>query len=528
MRENTYSDKFGRDRKDEVRQNNIQAAQSILEAVKSTLGPKGMDKMMVDGVGNITITNDGATILKEMEVEHPVAKILTEIAKTQEEEAQDGTTTTIILAAKILENSKKLLEQGIHPTIINKGYRTALKKSLETLKEIAIDIETEIELTKIAETAMTGKGVDHYKEQLSAIIVEAVKEISEKGKISKEDIKIERKRGLIEGTELIKGIVLDRQRVHEEMPTLVRGAKILLLDGNLENKNPETDTRINITEPKKLDEFLTREKEILKSKAQKIIEVGANVVIIRDSIDPLVQYYLAKEGIYVLKRVLREDLITISRATNAKILSNIEEAITEDLGNAEYLEEKNDTKGSMAYLMGCKNPKSLTLLIRSETEQKIQEVERAIKDSLGDVIQTLQNSKVIAGGGATEIEIAKKLTEYASTKANKEALAIIEYTKALEFIPKTLLNNAGLPTEELIQEIKKEHQQGNKNHGINLFTEKIENTANKGIIEPLNVKQKIITNATEVAMMILRIDDIIAAKENIGRGGNINRMMDYE
>jgi thermosome len=516
---------LGRD----AQRNNILAARVVAETVKTTLGPKGMDKMLVDNVGNIVITNDGVTILEEMEIEHPAAKMVVEVAKTQESEVGDGTTTAVMLVGKLLENAEKLLDQKIHPTIITRGYKWAEEKAQSILKELAVEIESEEELIKIAQTAMTGKGAEYLKEKFSEIVVNAIKIVAEKGNVDMDNIRIEKQKGgLIEETELIRGIVLDKDKVSIDMPKKIENAKIALVEEALEIKGLETEARISISSPEQLQSFLSQEDNILHSKFEFVKNSGANVLIAQKGIDELVQYYLSKAGIYAVRRVSRTDMESIARATGGKIVSKLSEISSGDLGFAECVEERKNGDEKLTYITGCKNPKALTILIRGGTEHLIDETERAIKDALGDVSATLKDSKVVAGGGAVETELCKRLKEFATTLKGRERLAVEEYASAMEFIPRTLAENAGMDPIEVLTELRASHDANNKNAGLNLFNGKIEDTLKSGIIEPLKVKTQAIASASEVAIMILRIDDVIAARKSKGRAGKIEGISDYE
>lgn len=513
----------------DAQRNNILAARVLAETVKTTLGPKGMDKMLVDKTGNIIVTNDGVTILSEMEIEHPAAKMIVEIAKTQESEVGDGTTTAVMLVGKLLENAEKLLDKKIHPTTITRGYQLAGEKSKKLLQELASEISTEEELGKIAQTAMTGKGAEYVKEKFDKILIEAVKLISENGKINLNDIKIEKQKGeSIEETKLIEGLVLDKERVSLEMPTKVTDAKIALIEGAIEIKNPERETRISISSPDQLQSFLNQEEILLKKMVNKIQEVGANVIICQRGIDELAQFYLAKKGIYAIRRVAKTDMQKLAKSTQGKIIANVKDITEEDLGYAKTVEEIKETENGMTYITGCKNPKAVTILIRGGTEHVIDEIERAMLDGLGVVAATLKDSKVVAGGGAIEIELAKRLREYAQTLKGREQLAINEFASALEFIPTTLAENAGLDPLDILTELRVNHEAGNIHAGLNLFSGKIENTLTNGIIEPLKVKSQAIASASEVAIMLLRIDDIIASKSSPGKKMRLDQMGDYD
>ncbi|MBU2576464.1 MAG: TCP-1/cpn60 chaperonin family protein [Nanoarchaeota archaeon] len=516
---------LGRD----AQRNNILAARVVAETVKTTLGPKGMDKMLVDRTGNIIITNDGVTILDEMEIEHPAAKMIVEIARTQETEVGDGTTTAVMLAGKFLENGEKLLDMKIHPTIITRGYRWAEEQAQKILQELAIEITSKDELMKVAQTAMTGKGAEYLKEKFGEIVVNAVDIVAENNQVNLEDIRIEKQKGqAIEDTELIKGIVIDKERTHIDMPKKVNDAKIALIEEALEVRGPEMEAKISVSTPDQLQSFLNQEDSILKSKVEWIKESGANVIFVQKGIDELVQHYLARSGIYAVRRVAKSDMQNLAKATGAKIVSKLSEISPGDLGYASYVEEKKDGEDGMTYIMGCKNPKALTILIRGGTEHVIDEIERAMKDALGDVAATLKDSKVVAGGGAVEIELSKRLKEYASTLKGRERLAVEEFASAMEFIPITLAENAGMDPIDVLTELRASHDAGMKNVGLNLFNGKIEDTLMQGIIEPLKIKTQAIASASEVAIMILRIDDVIAAKKMQGNSGKLGNMQGYD
>jgi len=529
MVENIGGEEGGRVLGRDAQRNNILAARVVAETVKTTLGPKGMDKMLVDRVGNITVTNDGVTILSEMEIEHPAAKMIVEIAKTQEEEVGDGTTTAVMLAGKFLENAEKLLDMKIHPTIITRGYRWAEEKAQAILKDLAVEIDSKEELAKIAQTAMTGKGAEYLKEKFSDIVVEAIETVSEKAKVNLDNIKIEKQKGgALEDTELIKGIVLDKERLSLDMPTRIDDARIALIEEALEIKGPETDTKISISSPDQFTSFLNQEDAMLKAKVDAIKNSGANVLFVQKGVDELVQYYLAKAGIYAVRRVAKSDIQSLAKATGARIVSKLSEIGGDDLGYASYVEERKDGEEGMTYIMGCKNPKALTILIRGGTDHVIDEVERAIMDALGDVAATLRDSKVVAGGGAVEIELCKRLIDFASTLKGRERLAVEEFAKALEFVPTTLAENAGMDPIDVLTELRASHDANNRNAGLNLFTGRVEDTLMKGIIEPLKVKTQAIASASEVAIMILRIDDVIAAKKSQGNSGKLGNMSGFE
>jgi thermosome len=499
----------------DAQRNNILAAKLVSEAIKTTLGPKGMDKMLVDAVGDITITNDGVTILEEMDIEHPAAKMMVEIAKTQESEVGDGTTTAVMLAGKLLENAEKLLDMKIHPTMITKGYTLAAEKSKEFLNELSVDITPDREdvLRHIVMTAMTGKGAETVKEKFANIIVAAIKQIQDNGKVNLDNIKIvKNKSNGIGDTELIKGIVIDKARASINMPSKVQNARIGLISAPLELKNPEGEAKISISSPEQLQDFVNREEILLKEIVQKIKMSSANVIFCQKGIDDIVQYYLAKEGIYAARRVAKSDMESLARATGGKIVSNLNELSENELGKAEFVEEVKHGDEAMTYVQGCENPKALTILIHGGSDHVIDEMERALKDGLGDVATVIKDRKIVAGAGAIEISLSKMLRGFANSLSGREQLAVQEFANALEFVPITLSENAGLDPIDILTELKARHDNGEIHTGINIFTNRVEDVLREGIVEPARIKKQAITSATEVAVMILRIDDVLASK----------------
>ena len=498
---------------------NIMAARVIAEAVRSTLGPKGMDKMLVDSLGDITITNDGVTILKEMDVEHPAAKMIIEVAKTQDNEVGDGTTTAVVLAGELLKKAEELLDQDIHPSIIANGYRMACSKAIEILENIAIPVSKDDDeiLRKIAATAMTGKGAEVALEKLADIAVKAVKMIAEeengKIKVKTDYIKIEKRQGgSVEDTELVDGIVLDKEVVHPGMPKRIENAKILLVDSALEVKETEIDAKIRITDPNALQKFIEQEEMMLKEMVDKIVNAGANVVFCQKGIDDLAQYYLAKAGVLAVRRVKKSDMEKLAKATGAKILTDLREVSSEDLGEAKLVEERKVGDEKMVFVTGCKNPKAVTILVRGGTEHVVEEVARGVEDAVRVVACALEDGKVVTGAGAPEIEVGLKLKEWAPTLGGREQLAVEAFASAMEIIPKTLAENAGLDPIDVLVELKAAHEKGNKYYGVDVETGKVVDMKERGVLEPLRVKKHAIESATEVAIMILRIDDVIAAK----------------
>ncbi len=522
---------MGRD----AQRNNILAAKLVADSVKTTLGPKGMDKMLVDSAGNIIITNDGVTILEEMDIEHPAAKMMVDIARTQENEVGDGTTTAVVLAGKLLENAEFLLDKKIHPTVIIKGYKLAAREAEKILFELARDVSANQEevLRAIAMTAMTGKGAETAKDKLADIIVKAINQIGEQTpngiKVDLDNIKIEKTRGKgIEDSELIKGIVLDKERVSIEMPSEINNAKIALVDFPLEIKSPEAETRISVSSPEQLQSFIEREEQMLKQMTQKIIESGAKVIFCQKGIDDVAQYYLAKAGIYACRRVAKSDMEKLSRATGAHIISSLNEVKLEELGYATKVREVVEGDEKMTYIEGCENPSAVSILIRGGTDHVLDEIERAVKDGLGDVASVLKQGKIVAGAGAIEIELSKRLREFSTSLQGREQLAVQEFANALESIPASLAENAGLDPIDVLTELKARHDNNEIFAGINILTNKVENALEAGIIEPLKIKLQAISSASEVSMMILRIDDVLAAASGNNPSRQHSPLMDME
>ncbi|MDI6642635.1 MAG: thermosome subunit beta [Candidatus Hodarchaeaceae archaeon] len=500
---------------------NILAARVISEAVRTTLGPRGMDKMLVDSLGDVVITNDGVTILKEMEVEHPAAKMLVEVAKTQDEEVGDGTTTAVVLAGELLHEAERLLDQTIHPTVIVSGYRMAAEKAQNLLSEIAepIKIDDEVLLKKIAMTAMTGKKAEGSRERLADLVVNAVKQIVDKtdgGYIADIDyIGIEKKPGeSTDDSQLIQGVILDKERAHPAMPKRVKNAKIALLDCALEIKKTETDAEIRVTSPDQLRAFLDEEEAMLKKMVDQVVATGANVVVCQKGIDDLAQHYLAKAGIYAVRRAKKSDMEKLSRATGGKILTNLDDLTADDLGKAGLVEERKIGEDKMTFIKECKDPRAVGILIRGGTEHVIDEVERAVHDALSVVSAAIEDGKIIYGGGAPDIELAKQLREYAETVGGREALAVNAFANAIESIPRTLAENAGLDSIDILVDLRAKHEKTDgKNIGVDVYKGKTADMKKEGVVEPLRMKTQAIKSASEAAIMILRIDDMIAASK---------------
>ncbi|MEM4714084.1 MAG: thermosome subunit beta [Candidatus Nanoarchaeia archaeon] len=503
-----------------AQRNNIAAAKAVADTVRTTLGPKGMDKMLVDSLGDITITNDGVSILNDIEIEHPAAKIMVEIAKVQEDEVGDGTTTAVVLAGELLKNAEELLDKNVHPTVITKGFQIAADKAQEILENISkpVTLKDKEILKKIAKTAMTGKNVEIAREELADIAVSAIIKIAEtsNGKISIDtsNIKIEKKEGGgIIDSKLINGIVLDKEKVHPNMPSVVKNAKIALLDCPIEIKETETEAKIQITDPRQLQGFIEQEQQMIKSMVDKIVASGANVVFCQKGIDDLAQHYLAKKGIYAARRIKESDMEALEKATGAKIVANLDDLKPEDLGKASIVEERKIHKEAMTFVEGCENPKAITILLRGGTEHVVAEVERAMTDAIGDLAAALTIGRYVVGGGAVEIELARQLRAFSEKFSGREQLAIQAFANALEVIPRTLAENAGLDSIDKLTELKALHDEGNTSAGLDVFEGKAVNMEEKGVIEPLKIKTQAIKSATEVAMMLLRIDDVIAASK---------------
>jgi len=502
-----------------AQKNNIAAAKLVAETVRTTLGPKGMDKMLVDSLGDITITNDGATILDEMQIDHPAAKMLVEVAKTQEEVVGDGTTTAVVLAGELLKQAEFLLEKNIHPTTIVKGYRIAAEKAQTILNNIAEDInERDLDvLKKIALTAMTGKGAEIAKEKLSLLCVKALLKVfdrDEEGKplVERKDITIEKKIGLsVEDSEIIDGIVIDKEKIHPGMPNKVVHGKIALLDSALEIKNTEIEARIQITDPSQLQSFVEQEEKMLKEMVDRLIYLNVNVVFCKKGIDDLAQHYLAKHGIFACRRVKKSDMEKLSKATNANLISKLSELSENDLGYAELVEERSVGDEQMTYIVGSNTAKAVTILVKGGTEHIVAEVKRAMEDAIGDLVAAIKSGKVVAGAAASEIEIARNLRLFSTSLSGREQLAVQAFADAVEIIPVTLAENAGLDPIDVLTDLKVAHEKGIKWAGIDVFTGKVINSWDEGIIEPLKIKTQAISSASEVAEMILRIDDVIAS-----------------
>ena len=507
-----------RSRGEEAKRSNIMAAMAVANAVRSTLGPRGMDKMLTDPAGLVTITNDGATILEEMAIKHPAAKLVAAVAKTQDDEVGDGTTTAAVLTGELLKGAQELMEQRVHPTTIIHGYTLAAKRSEEILKEIAIEA-TDEHLRMIAQTALTGKGVEFSREKLSNLVVEAVKSIVKKEngkkKVNIKDISIERRgEGSIEDSELIAGIILDKTKTHQSMPSRIENAKIAILATPIEVRKAETKSEISIDAPGQTRMFLEQEERMIRNAVEKVIKSGANVVFCQKGVDDLARYFLAKAGIFVTHRVKKNDLEKLSRATGGKIITSLDEITPVALGHAGLVEERMVGNGEMIFITECSNPNTYSILLRGGTEHVVTSLSRAVHDALRVVGVTIEDGKLVAGGGSPEMELAQRLRTYASTMTGREQLAVNKFAQSMEIIPKTLAENAGLDAIDLLAELRNKHDHGNVSVGLDVYEGKTVDMLKKGVIEPLRVKTQAITSATEAASMILRIDDVIASAKD--------------
>jgi len=514
-----------RTRGEEAQGNNIAAAKAVATSVRSTLGPKGMDKMLIDGMGDIIITNDGATILQQMDIEHPAAKMMVEIAKTQDKEVGDGTTSAVVLAGELLKNAEQLLGQKIHPTVIVDGYQQAQVKSLEILKAMALPVKPDdlAMLKLVAETAISGKGAEAYKDLLCGLVVSAVtKVVDPDGTVDIQHVNVQKKvGGKIEDTELIEGMVIDKERAHPAMPKKVSSAKILLLNAALEYKKTEVTAKINISRPDQVQAFLDEDEQMIHKMTDTVIATGATVIFCQKGIDDVAQHYLAKAGILAVRRVKKSDMENLARATSAAIVNSIDSAEPKDLGAAGLVEEKKLSGGEMLFVSQCRNPRAVSLIIRGGSDHIIDDLERAIHDALMVVSVVVQDKKVVAGGGSPEIELSLQLHRYAATIGGRVQLAIEAFAKALEIIPRTLAENAGLDSIDMIVAIRSAHEAGKKTYGLDVFAGKPVDMLKAGVVEPLRVKTQAITSATEAAVMILRIDDVIASSRSAGGQGGM-------
>jgi archaeal chaperonin len=511
----------------DAQKNNIAAAKLVAELVRTSLGPRGMDKMLVDGLGDVTITNDGATILKEIDVQHPAAKMMVEISKTVDTEVGDGTTSSVVFGGALLAKAEELLEKDVHATVIIEGFQAASEKALSLLQELAKSVsptEKEI-LLKVAKTSMESKLISEDSGMLSKLVVDAILQVVEKeeggNKVDLDNIKVEKKAGgSIRNTQLIKGIVLDKEIVHSGMPTKIEKAKIALLNSALEIEKTEMSAEIRISDPTQMQMFLEEENRMLKSMVDKIHEIGANVLICQKGIDDIAQHYLAKQGILSVRRVKESDMTKLAKATGGRISSNIDDMTTKDLGSAEQVEQRKVETEKWTFVEGCKNPKAITILIRGGSQRVVDEVDRSLHDALMVVKDVIEKPAVVAGGGAPEEFLASSLKDWADRFEGREQLAIKKYAEALEIIPLTIAENAGMDPINTMVTLRAKHSQGKKWTGIDARNTRVADMYSLDIIEPVRVKEQIIKSATEAACMILRIDDVIASSgKGGGRGG---------
>ena len=509
-----------RSRGREAQHANITAAKIVAESVRSALGPKGMDKMLVSNFGDVTITSDGRTILDEMDIQHPAAKMLVEVAKTQDNEVGDGTTSAVIIAGSLLNKAEELIDKNIHPTIIIDGYKKASLKALQTLEKIAIsvDLRNKEDLKKVSVTSMASKIVADHKDFLAEIAVKAMLSVAEKDgkkyRANIDDVKVEKKTGeSLKETVLINGILLDKEIVHSGMPKRVKNAKIALIDSALEVKKTEIDTKINIETPEEINAFLAQEEAMIKEMVDKIVVSGAHVVICQKGIDDMTQHFLTKKGIVAIRRAKKSDMEKLARATGGNIVTNLASLSTKDLGYAALVEERKIGEDKMTFIEGCKNPKSVTILIRGGTQQLTDEADRSLHDALCVIKDVLEEPKILAGGSAPELEMARVLKQYAETLPGREQLAVRIYAEALESVTIALTENAGLDPIDILSELRSRHEKGEKWAGIEVLSGKVKDMSKMGVYEPIAVKKQIIKSSTEAASLILKIDDIIAASK---------------
>jgi thermosome len=507
-----------RSRGREAQRANITAAKVVAETVKSSLGPKGMDKMLVDGLGDVTITSDGATVLKEMDIQHPAAKMMVEVAKTTDDEVGDGTTSVVVLSGRLLEKAEELINKNIHPTIIVDGYRAATEKTLTSLKEIGIKVSPtdKVILKKAAMTSMGSKLVSDYRDFLSDIVVDAVLKVAQKDdgeyKIDLDDVKINKKAGeSLIATKLINGIAIDKEVVHSGMPKRVENAKIALINSPIEVEKTEFSAKISIERPEEMQAFLDEEERMLREMVENIASTGANVLICQKGIDDLAQHFLAKQDVLTIRRCTQSNMEKLAKATGAKIVINIEDLTSEDLGHAELTEERKVGEDKWVFIEGCTNPKAVTILIRGGTDKAVDEADRSIHDALCVVRNIVLAPSVVAGGGAPEVEVSSRVRKWAESLSGKEQLAALAFAEALEVIPITLAENAGLDPIDILVELRSRHEKGELWAGVDVFNGKVNDMASLDVYEPLVVKEQIVKSSSEVASMILRIDDVISS-----------------
>ena len=511
----------------DAQRSNISAARIVSEVVKSTLGPRGMDKMLVDTLGDITITNDGATILDDIDVQNPAAKMMVEVAKTQDDEVGDGTTTAVVLAGELLRKAEELLDDKIHPTVIVHGYKNAAEQAIKNLNQLAepADIDDKKLLKKIALTAMRGRSLGTAMDHFADIAIEAIRQVAEQRgtehTVDVDNVQVIKKKGKsLFDTELVKGIIVDKEVTHPGMPKVITNPKIALLDCALEIEKTEFSAEIRIRDPTQMKAFLDEESSMLKKMVDKIKGANANVVLCQKGIDDTAQHYLAKEGVMAVRRIKKSDMEKLSRATGGKIITNLDDLTAHDLGTCETVEEKKVGDDKMTFIQGCKDPRSLAILIRAGLERLVDEAERALNDALHVTADVIKKNKIVAGGGAIEAELSKQLKDYATKVGGREQLAVEAFAEALEVIPKTLAENAGHNTIDILVSLRSSHEKKDgKWQGVNVFNGKIEDMMKSGVIEPISVKEQAIKSAVESTSMILRIDDVIAAAKSAAPKG---------
>ncbi len=512
--------------------NNIAAAKAVADAVRSTLGPKGMDKMLVDSMGDVVITNDGATILKEMDIEHPAAKMIIEVAKTQEQHCFDGTTTAVVLSGELLKRSEDLIEQNVHPTVICEGFRLAAEKAVGLLESHGIEtMNDDNVLMEVAKTALTGKSAGAVKTFMADICVRSVNAVGviESGQrfVDLSDIKVEKRQGgSIKDSSLIDGIILDKERVHAGMPRSIKDARIALVNSAIEVKKTEVDAKIQITDPNQLSMFLEEEENYIRGLVEKIQNSGANVLICQKGIDELAQHYMSKAGIFAIRRAKKSDMEALSKATSGNIVTNLDDLSKDDLGHAEKVEEKKIGESEMTFITGCPEAKSVLVLLRGGTEHVVDEIRRAFDDAVGVVSVAWEDGAVLTGGGSVLAALSRDLRTYAETVGGREQMAIEAFASALEIVPRTLAENAGLDPVTTLIELRKAHADGQTHAGINVYEGGVVDMKGANVVEPMRVVEQAIQSATETAIMILRIDDVISSK-GVSMGDEMGDMGDF-
>ena len=509
-----------RSRGKDARDTNIQAAQIVAEVVKSSLGPKGMDKMLVDSFGDITITNDGATMLKEMDIQHPAAKMMVEVSKTQDDEVGDGTTSVVILTGELLGKAVELMSKKIHPTVVIDGYRDAMEQALKVLEEIALHVDPKDKevLKKVAVTSMASKLVSGYSDYIADLAVDAILQIAEEAddgiEVDLDMVKIEKKPGgSITDSSLVWGLIIDKEAVHDDMPKLVNDARIGLLDSAMEIEKTEFSAKIQIDSPEEIQTYLDHEERTLRELVEKVKDAGINVLFCQKGIDDMVQHFLAREGILAALRVKKSDMEALSKATEAKIVNSVDKISGEDVGYAARVEERKIGDDKLIFVEGCKNPKAVSILVRGGTERIVDEVDRSLHDALSVIKDVVQESRIVAGGGAPEIEVARKLRRYAEGTAGRERLAVQAFAEAIEVIPITLAENAGMDPIDTLSELQSRHEKGEIWVGVNALEGKVSDMAELNVYEPLQVKTQAVKSATEASTMLLKIDDVIASSK---------------